>query len=91
MKAQTTGVNGVTETAIGDKLTLTTSAQYSLVHSTIGGDHPLVTATPTATGPVPVTTDTYQNLAGGTKVKGFFVGNVGLRVSPYSVAVREGV
>jgi hypothetical protein len=81
MKTQTTGFNAATETAIGDKLTLKTGAQYSLVHSTIGGDRPLITSTPTAGGTVPVTTDTYQGLAGGTRVKDF-VGNVSLDYRP---------
>jgi hypothetical protein len=88
MKTQTTGFNAATETAIGDKLTLQTGAQYSLVHSTIGGDRPLITSTPTAGGTVPVTTDTYQNLAGGTRVKDF-VGNASLEYRPIpSVSAR---
>jgi len=81
LKTKTSGFNAATETAIGDKLTLQTGTQYSLVHATIGGDRPLITSTPTTAGTVPVTTDTYQNLAGGTRVKDF-VGNVSLEYRP---------
>ncbi len=89
MKTKTTGFNAETETAIGDKLTLRTGARYSLVHSTIGGDRPLITSTPTATGPVLVRTDNNQNLAGGTRVKDF-AGNVSLTYLPIPTLSVEG-
>jgi hypothetical protein len=44
---------------------------YELIHTAIGGGRPLVTMTPTATGPVAVTTNNYADLYGGTRVKDF--------------------
>ncbi len=77
MKTKTTGFNAAGNTALSDKLTLRMGANYELVHTDIGGDRPLVTATQTATGVVQVATDNYQGLAGGTRVKEF-TGNVAL-------------
>jgi hypothetical protein len=89
MKTKTTGFNAVTETAIGDKLTLKTGVQYALVHTTIGGDRPLDTSTPTVAGPVPVLTNTYKNLSGGTGAKDF-AGNVSLTYLPITTLSVEG-
>lgn len=77
MKTQTTGADFEAITPINDKLTLRLAAKYELVHTTIGGSRPLVTYTPTATGVVPVTTNNYANLYGGTRVKDYS-GNIAL-------------
>ncbi len=81
MKAKTTGVNLATSTVLTEKLTLKVGGNYELVHTEIGGGRPLVTTTPTATGPVLVATDNYQNLNGGTRVKNY-VGNIALDFQP---------
>ena len=81
MKTKTTGVNLATSTVLTDKLTLKVGGNYELVHTEIGGGRPLITTTPTSTGPVLVTTDNYQNLNGGTRVKDY-VGNVALDFVP---------
>jgi hypothetical protein len=81
LKTQTSGFNTEASAALTDKLTLRAGASYELVHSTIGGDRPLITSTPTATGVVPVTTDNYQNLTGGSRIKDY-KGNVALDFQP---------
>ena len=77
MKTQTNGANATADTILNDKLTLRLAANYELVHTTIGGGRPLVTLTPTSTGAVPVTTDNYAGLYGGTRVKDY-TGNIAL-------------
>ena len=76
-KTQTTGANASVDSILTDKLTLRVNANYDLVHTTVGGGRPLITQTPTATGVVPVATDNYANLYGGTRVKDY-TGNIAL-------------
>ena len=76
-KTKTNGVFASADTIINEKLTFRLGANYELVHTEIGGGRPLVTLTPTATGAVPVTTDNYGGLYGGTRVKDY-TGNVAL-------------
>jgi hypothetical protein len=77
MKTKTTGFMAKSDTVLTDKLTLRLGAGYELIHTDIGGGRPLTTSTPTATGAVQITTDNYQGLYGGTRVKDF-TGNIGL-------------
>lgn len=77
MKTQTSGADFETATVINDQLTLKLGAAYELIHTAVGGGRPLVTMTPTATGPVPVATNNYAGLYGGTRVKDF-AGNIAL-------------
>ncbi len=81
MKTKTTAVFVTADTPLTDKLTLRLGGNYELVHTEIGGGRPLVTTTPTATGAVPVTTDNYLGLSGGTRVKDY-VGSIGLDYKP---------
>ncbi|MDB6165409.1 MAG: hypothetical protein JWQ83_549 [Lacunisphaera sp.] len=81
MKTRTTGFTVATSTELTDKITLKVNGSYELVHTEIGGGRPLITMTPTPTGPVPVTTDNYQGLNGGTRVKDY-VGNIALDLKP---------
>jgi hypothetical protein len=76
-KTKTNGVNVTTDTVLNDKLTLRVAANYDLVHTSIGGGRPLVTQTATAAGIVPIATDNYANLYGGTRVKDY-TGNIAL-------------
>ncbi|MBI5767326.1 MAG: hypothetical protein HZA93_05985 [Verrucomicrobia bacterium] len=69
------------DTPLTDKLTLKVNGVYELVHTSVVGSRPLITTTPTATGPVPVTTNNYSGLAGGTRLKNL-VGNVALDWKP---------
>jgi len=77
MRTKTNGLFASADTILTDQLTLRLGANYELVHTDIGGGRPLVTSTPTATGVVPVTTDNYAGLYGGTRVKDY-VGNIAL-------------
>jgi hypothetical protein len=70
-KTKTTGFRGSSDTVLTDKLTLRVNAAYELIHTDIGGGRPLITTTPTAAGPVPVATDNYLGLNGGTRVKDY--------------------
>ncbi|SDS43784.1 hypothetical protein [Opitutus sp. GAS368] len=81
MKTKTTGFNLATSTELTDKVTLKVNGNYELVHTEIGGGRPLITQTATATGIVPVATDNYQGLSGGTRVKNY-VGNIALDLKP---------
>jgi hypothetical protein len=81
MKTQTTGVFITADTPLTDKLTLRLAGNYELVHTSIGGGRPLTTSVPTATGAVPVTTNNYLDLSGGTRVKDY-VGSIGLDYKP---------
>ncbi len=81
MKTQTTGATAESITVLTDKITLRVGGNYHLIHTTISGGRPLITSTPTATGVVPVTTDNYASLAGGTRLK-TYIGNVALDFQP---------
>ena len=75
MKTKTSGVNATSDTILNDKLTLRLAANFDLVDTTVGGGRPLITSTATAAGVVPVATDNYANLYGGTRVKDY-TGNI---------------
>ena len=77
MKAMTTGLHATADSIINDELTLRLGASYDLIHTEIGGGRPLITSTPTVTGAVPVATDNYFGLYGGTRVKDY-TGNIAL-------------
>jgi len=77
MRTATNGLFATADTIINDKLTLRFGANYEPVHTDIGGGRPLVTSAPTATGVLPVATDNYAGLYGGTRVKDY-AGNVAL-------------
>ena len=81
MKTQTNGVNFESDTILSDQFTLRLGAAYDLVHTAIGGGRPIVTQTPTATGVVPVATDAYAGLYGGTRVKDY-TGKIALDYKP---------
>jgi hypothetical protein len=81
MQSRTTGARFESATPLTDKLTLKVNAAYELIHTTVVGDRPLVTSTPTATGVVFVTTNNYSGLTGGTRLKDY-VGNIGLDWKP---------
>ncbi len=81
MKAKTAGVMFEADTPLSSKLTFKVNGHYELIHTTVVGDRPLITSTPTATGVVPVTTNNYSGLTGGTRLKNL-VGNVALDWKP---------
>ncbi|HEX7631096.1 MAG TPA: hypothetical protein VF388_03110 [Lacunisphaera sp.] len=81
MKTKTTGFTLATNTELTDKIAFKVNGSYELVHTEIGGGRPLITQTATATGIVPVATDNYQGLNGGTRVKDY-VGSVALDLKP---------
>jgi hypothetical protein len=69
------------DTPLTSQLTLKVNGAYELIHTAVMGSRPLVTSTPTATGPVQVTTNNYSDLRGGTRLKNL-VGNVALDWKP---------
>lgn len=88
MKSKMSGVTAEMSTPLSSKLTLKINGNYELVHTAVSGDRPIVTSTPTATGVVPITTNNYANLAGGTRVKNY-VGNVGVDWKPSKVVFAK--
>ncbi len=81
MKTKTSGATFESDTVLSDKLTFRAGAFYELVYTSILGSRPLITSTPTSTGVVPVATDNYSNLNGGTHLKSI-TGNVALDYHP---------
>lgn len=81
IETTTTAAIGKIDTVINDKLTFRVGGSYQLLHSTFTGDRPLVTSTPTSTGPVQVTTATFTNLTGGSRIK-VYTGNIALDYTP---------
>ncbi len=81
MKTKSSGVTVATSTVLSSKLTLKVSGSYELVNTDIAGGRPLITTTPTSTGPVLVSTDNYYGLNGGTKVNDY-VANIALDYVP---------
>jgi len=89
---KTSAVTGKIDTVLNDKLTLHFGGSYQLLHSDITGDRPLITSTPTSTGIVPVTTDTFTGLTGASRIK-VLTGNAAIDYKPVNdlfikVAVR---
>lgn len=85
MRAKTSSATAEISTPLAPTLTLKVNGNYHLVHTSVSGDRPLVTSIATATGVVPVQTNNYANLAGGTRLKNY-VGSVGLDWKPSKVA-----
>lgn len=93
--AQTDGMDttsakvvGTTETTFSPKIKVRTALSYELENTDFVGDRPLITSTPTAAGVVLVTTNNYQGLAGGSRIK-VVAGNVVLDTKPLpNFAVR---
>jgi hypothetical protein len=81
MKAKTTGFTFEADTPFSEKWTLKVTGNYELIHTDVMGSRPLITQTATPTGIVAVTTNNYDNLAGGTRVKNL-VGNIALDWKP---------
>ncbi len=84
-------VNAKLDSVLTDKLTLHVGANYQIVHADISGNRPLVTSTATSTAIVPVTTDTFTSLVGGSKVK-VYTGNVIFDFKPVpDLSLKAGV
>ncbi len=81
MRSRMSGVTFAADTPFGDKLTLKVNGNYELIHTTVVGSRPLVTSTPTPTGAVPITTNNYADLTGGTRLKNL-VGTIALDWRP---------
>ena len=81
MITKTGGVTFEADTILTDTLTLKVNGSYELIHTAVSGGRPLVTYTPTSTGTVPVTTDNYAGLTGGSRVADY-VGSVALDWKP---------
>ncbi len=77
MLSKTSGVTFEADTALTDKLTLRIGGNWELIHTSVSGSRPLVTQTATPTAVVPVTTNNYDNLLGGTRLKNY-VANLAL-------------
>jgi hypothetical protein len=71
IKTRTSAVIGKIDSALTDKITVHVGGSYQLMHSDIASNRPLVTSTPTSTGAVPVTTATFTNLVGSSRIKRF--------------------
>ncbi len=81
MKSKTTGVTFEADTPLSSTFTLKVNANYELIHTAVVGSRPLITTTATPTSVVPVTTNNYSDLAGGTRLKNL-VGNIALDWKP---------
>ena len=92
IQTKTSAITGKIDTVLNDKLTFHLGGSYQLLHSDITGERPLITSTPTSTGMVPVTTDTFTGLTGSSRVK-VYTGSAAIDYKPVpdlfiKVAVR---
>ncbi len=74
---QTTGATFNSDTALTDKLSFHLGGTYELLHGDLTGNRPTITATPTSSGALAVSTATFTGLAGGSRIKNY-VGNASL-------------
>ena len=81
IKTQTTGALAEVDTELTSKVTLKVAGNYELVYADYTGDRPIMTSIPTATGVVPILTNSNRNLAGGSHVKEL-VGSIAVEFKP---------
>jgi hypothetical protein len=79
--ANTFSITSRTETILSKKVSIRTGLSYQLLNSDFSGNRPLYTSTPTAAGPVVVTTYNFLSLLGGSRAR-IYTGNITFDLKP---------